>query len=215
MKNELLEVVIAMRDYIDALPSDVVSRLPAMPGFDRDWANEVIDAAQRAEISQTISAPGAVAFREQIVKYVGGLGSSVIAQSVVEAILSAAKRSEAKDIENRSWNTHQRGPVLIHASAQLASKADMEKAREILRAKYGDSLMLPERKYLSYGAIVGVATITGCVEESESPWFFGPKGFTLADAKTLKPVSIRGRLSFFETGGKGMKLFPINFTDEQ
>nr|URQ57572.1 Hypothetical protein [Providencia alcalifaciens] len=39
MKNELLEVVIAMRDYIDALPSDVVSRLPAMPGFDRDWAN--------------------------------------------------------------------------------------------------------------------------------------------------------------------------------
>ncbi|MFL7850747.1 hypothetical protein [Providencia alcalifaciens] len=38
-----------------------------------------------------------MAFREQIVKYVGGLGSSVIAQSVVEAILSAAKRSEAKD----------------------------------------------------------------------------------------------------------------------
>ncbi|EJV1664332.1 TPA: hypothetical protein SMO99_003013 [Proteus mirabilis] len=97
MKNELLEVVIAMRDYIDALPSDVVASLPAMPGFDRDWADEVIDAAQRAEISQTVTALGAVAFREQIVKYVGGLGSSVIAQSVVEAILSAAERSEAKD----------------------------------------------------------------------------------------------------------------------
>ncbi|ELI9034677.1 hypothetical protein ACWQEN_003056 [Morganella morganii] len=92
-----MEVVIAMRDYIDALPSDVVASLPAMPGFDRDWADEVIDAAQRAEISQTVTALGAVAFREQIVKYVGGLGSSVIAQSVVEAILSAAERSEAKD----------------------------------------------------------------------------------------------------------------------
>lgn len=97
MKNELLEVVIAMRDYIDALPSDVVASLPAMPGFDRDWADEVIDATQRVEISQTATAPGAVAFREQIVKYVGGLGTSVIAQSVVETILSAAERSEAKD----------------------------------------------------------------------------------------------------------------------
>ncbi|EJV1664331.1 TPA: ASCH domain-containing protein [Proteus mirabilis] len=123
-----------------------------------------------------------------------------------------------KDIENRSWNTHQRGPILIHASAQLASKTDMEKAKEILRAKFGHSLMLPERKYFSYGAIIGVATITGCVEESESPWFFGPKGFTLADAKTLKPVSIRGRLSFFETGLRPHAVFsllvPNDHTDD-
>ncbi|QCJ72216.1 hypothetical protein MNY66_16455 (plasmid) [Moellerella wisconsensis] len=97
MKNELLEVVIAMRDYIDALPSDVVSCLPAMPGFDRDWADEVIDSAQRAEKNQTTPVPGAKAFREQIVKYVGGLGSSVIAPSVVETILKAARLSEARD----------------------------------------------------------------------------------------------------------------------
>lgn len=45
--TELLSVVRAMRDYIDALPSDVVASLPTMPGFDRDWADEVIEAANR------------------------------------------------------------------------------------------------------------------------------------------------------------------------
>lgn len=34
-QNELLEVAKAMRDYIDALPTDVVAALPVMPGFDR------------------------------------------------------------------------------------------------------------------------------------------------------------------------------------
>lgn len=123
-----------------------------------------------------------------------------------------------KDIENRSWNTHQRGPVLIHASAKLASKDDMEAARAILRAKYGNATMLPERKHLSYGAVVGTATITGCVDESSSPWFFGPKGFTLVDAKPLKPVPLRGRLSFFETGLRVHRVFnllvPEGHTDD-
>lgn len=123
-----------------------------------------------------------------------------------------------KDVENRSWNTHQRGPILIHASTKLASKNDMEAARVILRAKYGHATMLPERKHLSYGAIVGVATITDCVEESPSPWFFGPKGFTLVDAKPLKPVSMRGRLSFFEVGLRVHRVFdllvPESHTDD-
>lgn len=47
-QNELLEVAKAMREYIDALPADVVASLPVMPGFDRDWADEVIHEAESA-----------------------------------------------------------------------------------------------------------------------------------------------------------------------
>lgn len=32
----------AALDYIDAIPKDVVATLPAMPGFDRDWAENVL-----------------------------------------------------------------------------------------------------------------------------------------------------------------------------
>ncbi|HED3889361.1 TPA: hypothetical protein R4229_001719 [Morganella morganii] len=45
--KELLKVAVALREYIDALPLDVVSALPVMPGVDRDWVDEVIDNAQR------------------------------------------------------------------------------------------------------------------------------------------------------------------------
>lgn len=41
--TELLEVVIAMRDWIDSVPPNI--QLPVMPGFDRDWADEVIEKA--------------------------------------------------------------------------------------------------------------------------------------------------------------------------
>jgi len=37
------DVARAALDYIDALPSDVVATLPMMPGFDRDWAEDVLN----------------------------------------------------------------------------------------------------------------------------------------------------------------------------
>lgn len=37
--REVLQVMLAQQEYIDAIPKDVV--LPTMPGFDRDWADEV------------------------------------------------------------------------------------------------------------------------------------------------------------------------------
>lgn len=40
--KELISVAQAALDYIDALPSDMVASLHTMPGFDRDWATEVI-----------------------------------------------------------------------------------------------------------------------------------------------------------------------------
>ena len=52
-QSELLEVVLAMRDWIDAVPQD--TQLPAMPGFDRDWANAVIEQAQQ-EPAQAVPA---------------------------------------------------------------------------------------------------------------------------------------------------------------
>jgi hypothetical protein len=43
--KDLLSVTLAMREWIDAVPSDTV--LPTMPGFDRDWADSVIDKAMK------------------------------------------------------------------------------------------------------------------------------------------------------------------------
>ena len=47
--RQLTDLVQAQHDYIMALPVDVVASLPAMPGFDGDWADE-IKAAGRARL---------------------------------------------------------------------------------------------------------------------------------------------------------------------
>jgi len=102
-----------------------------------------------------------------------------------------------KDIENRSWNTKYRGPVLIHASARAVAPEDYLEALSISRSL---GVHLPGRDEFRYGGIVGMATITGTCESSPSPWFFGPVGFQLKDARVLAFYPLRGRLSFFETG---------------
>jgi len=52
---ELLDVAIALREWIEAVPSEVAASLPTMPGFDRDWVDEVIDACRAAALAQPVS----------------------------------------------------------------------------------------------------------------------------------------------------------------
>jgi hypothetical protein len=94
-----------------------------------------------------------------------------------------------KDIENRSWPTSYRGPVLIHAS-----KSDDLLWREgRFLSRYG--ACLPEQR--RRGGIIGIAEIVDCVTESESPWFDGPFGFVLANTRPLPFTPLRGRLGLF------------------
>lgn len=101
-----------------------------------------------------------------------------------------------KDIENRDWYTNYRGTLLIHAGQKMY-REDYLMAQEIA-AKQGIELPAPDQ--LQMGGIVGMAVINGCVQESESPWFFGKHGFTLAGARPLAFRPYKGQLSFFETG---------------
>lgn len=46
-KEELLWALKACLEWIDAIPEEV--ELPAMPGFDRDWVESVIDNCERKD----------------------------------------------------------------------------------------------------------------------------------------------------------------------
>lgn len=102
-----------------------------------------------------------------------------------------------KDIENRSWHTKYRGPVLIHASKGLTRKEYDEACAMIVDRLI--SVDIPDLDDLQRGGIVGYATITGTCESSPSPWFFGPIGFQLANANALPLHPLSGRLGFFDT----------------
>jgi len=98
-----------------------------------------------------------------------------------------------KDIENRTWPTSYQGPVLIHASQKMTLYEYHQAAQ--LASSVG--IEIPEPKDLERGGIVGEAVITDCVLESDSPWFVGPWGFVLSNAKPLPFQPYKGRLGVF------------------
>ena len=110
-----------------------------------------------------------------------------------EARADAIARREIKDVENRNWRTKFRGRVLIHAGAKWGPEQREDLAR--LREQF-PSIPFPDK--FDRGGIVGAATIIDCVDQMDSPWFYGSYGFVLADAVPCTFVPCRGQLSFFD-----------------
>jgi hypothetical protein len=100
-----------------------------------------------------------------------------------------------KDIENRDWPTKVRGRVLIHASKGM-TRDEYESAYHTM-IRVNRSLLLPSFVTLERGGIVGSVEIVGCVERSDSPWFFGRYGFVLKDPQRLPFQLCKGQLGFF------------------
>ena len=92
-----------------------------------------------------------------------------------------------KDVENRTWQTRYRGPVLLHAGVSASEMSVPALADYAAR--------MPREN--AFGGIVGYAEITDCVAASDSKWFFGPFGFVLAGARPLPFVACKGALNFF------------------
>lgn len=107
-----------------------------------------------------------------------------------------------KDIENRTWTTRFRGPVLIHASKGMTNEEYEDVEAWLGNGDQDDvgalEITLPDRKIIERGGIVGIANITGCVSESMSPWFFGPYGFVMREQRVLPFTPMRGALGFFD-----------------
>lgn len=111
-----------------------------------------------------------------------------------------------KDIENRTWRTHFRGPVLIHAStwSTKARRIDEWMAACSWAARHVGvdlSSKIPDAEKLKYGGIIGQVEIVGCVDglsnEARSPWFEGPWGFVMRNPIALPFRRCRGSLGFF------------------
>ena len=106
--------------------------------------------------------------------------------------------AHGKDIENRTrWNYKHVGRVRIHAGKTIDTDPDrFPRQRRLI-----DSLNIDiPWDNLPTGCIVGEATITGTVTESDSPWFEGKPGIELADPVAYaEPIPCKGILGIFQT----------------
>lgn len=98
-----------------------------------------------------------------------------------------------KRVENRTWSTRYRGPLLIHASSTIVPSEYDE-----LAAIVGYRI---EPQTTPNGVFVAVAQLVDCVGAASlppNPWICGPYAWVLDDVRPLeRPVAARGRLGLW------------------
>ena len=95
-----------------------------------------------------------------------------------------------KDIENRTWKTNYRGPLLIHAASSFA-RIPFEEIEARYRVKP------PSRDKMHRGGIIGICDLIDCVTKHRSKWFAGPYGFVVRNAKAQRFEPMIGRLNLW------------------
>ena len=104
-----------------------------------------------------------------------------------------------KSIENRHAITSYRGRLLIHASAR--STYDEWTQARLFVAQFDRALSerIPLPSELVHGAIIGEVTLANVFRYYQSPWFTGPVGYLLEDAKLWpEPVKASGQLGLWK-----------------
>ncbi len=101
-----------------------------------------------------------------------------------------------KDIENRSWRTHIRGRVWVHAGSTAVSAAEYHAFVGICRQRRIKPY--PAREEFKTGGIVGSVEVVDCVTKSRSFWFGGEYGFVLKNARLNRFRGMKGRLGLYE-----------------
>lgn len=114
-----------------------------------------------------------------------------------------------KDIENRSWQCHYRGPLAIHAGAAFIED-ELYRRRSVVRR--GEKRPLIEwinqgrKRYglerveetLDQSCVIAIGMLVDCVQKSSSPWFEGEWGWVLAGVIPIRPVPLAGKLGIWD-----------------
>lgn len=95
-----------------------------------------------------------------------------------------------KDIENRTWATQHRGPLLIHAGSHIDRHGYAH-----LRAL---GLHPPEPVKITRRALLGIVEVVSMVTAHSSLWFEGPVGWVLGSPRLLSaPIARAGAQGLF------------------
>jgi hypothetical protein len=114
-----------------------------------------------------------------------------------------------KDIENRSWQAvnhglKTRGRIAVHAAKGM-TRDEYESAASFM-ASIG--VACPAARELARGGIIGSVDVVDVVTQSDSPWFFGPRGLVLAYAEPCELIPAVGALGYFRWYRAGADILP-------
>lgn len=109
-----------------------------------------------------------------------------------------------KDIENRTWSTRYRGPVLIHAAKGMTN-TEWSDAWAFAHGTGASVKALAAgvtRDTIERGGFIGIADLTDCrgpAQAHQSRWHMqGCFGFLLANVRSIPLTPYRGALGLFD-----------------
>lgn len=102
-----------------------------------------------------------------------------------------------KTIENRTWPTAYRGPLVIHAGK---SRKYIDSIEELVAA--GVSMLASPDDYC-YGVIQGIVDLVDCVpyahpSVADNPWREGPWCWVLENPRAVAPLTYRGERGLWD-----------------
>lgn len=95
-----------------------------------------------------------------------------------------------KDVENRKRRSSHRGTTLIHASVGMTNGYWTDAANFMARL----GISTPSPAALERGGIIGAIDFVDCVDASESPWFFGPFAYVVANPRPIDFIPCKGTI---------------------
>lgn len=101
-----------------------------------------------------------------------------------------------KPVENRTWASKYRGPLLIHAAKAI----DVDGWRWLCQfmPEVRNKILALDERDMQHSAIIGQVNMTDCVTHHPSPYFFGPYGHVYEDAALYKtPIPYKGTQRIF------------------
>lgn len=109
-----------------------------------------------------------------------------------------------KPVENRDWRASNpglrfRGLAFIHAGLK-EEKDDLDFVFDTIAEEWALPRGEAEQRYRGQrqlGGIVGVMEVVDVVTDMISPWFFGPYGLVIRNARPIPFVPCKGELGYF------------------
>lgn len=125
-----------------------------------------------------------------------------------------------KDVENRSWYTSYRGPLLIHASAAIPPRDAIVWLAEAtgVKAPRTDQgtvrigqveVTADHLRQLPRGCVVGIVNMYDCVQDSESRW--AESGFwhwVFRNPRPMRPIACSGALRLWTAERRTLQQLP-------
>ncbi|MEL6565956.1 MAG: hypothetical protein AAFQ59_16065 [Pseudomonadota bacterium] len=120
-----------------------------------------------------------------------------------------------KPIENRTMGSIRAGRMGLGRICLHAATGLKEDEFRYLYWRLGQhGVRCPHPLDLTRGAIIGTVEVTGIITQSDSEWFGGKAGLTLADPEPCAPIPAPGALGYFEWVPGGSLAKPMKWMEK-